>query len=137
MTEAQTLPTAAHNKQILQHVFAELATGNRAPFSDRLADDIAWTITGTTRWSRTYRGKQAVRDELFGPLYALFADRYTNTAHRFLAEGDWVVVECRGRVTTTAGKPYHNSYCMVCRLSGGKICELIEYCDTALIDAVL
>ena len=52
-------------------------------------------------------------------------------------EGDWVVVQCRGRVTTKSGAPYNNTYCYVCRLAGGKLHELIEYCDTQLIATAL
>jgi len=78
-----------------------------------------------------------VADKLFRPLFALFADTYTNTAHRFIAEGEYVVIESRGKVTTRSGKPYHNQYCQVCRLVDGKIVELIEYCETALVDAAL
>jgi ketosteroid isomerase-like protein len=59
------------------------------------------------------------------------------SAQRFIAEGDMVVVEARGRGTTKAGKPYDNTYCMVFRLANGKIEEVIEYSDTALIQAVL
>ncbi len=48
------------NKQLIQHVFAELAAGNAKPFTDVLADDVCWTIIGTTPWSRTFAGKAAV-----------------------------------------------------------------------------
>jgi ketosteroid isomerase-like protein len=129
--------TAAANKRLMQTLFAELATGNRRPFRDHMADDIRWTLTGTTRWSRTYAGKQAVIDELFRPLFELFDGQHVNVAHRMIAEDDLVVVESRGSVMTRAGKPYNNTYCMIYRLSGGKICEVTEYCDTALVDAVL
>src|SRR5262245_61898639 len=50
-----------------------------------MADDFTWILTGTTKWSRVYRGKQAVRRELLAPLFAQFNERYTNTAHRILA----------------------------------------------------
>ena len=76
--------------------------------------------------SKTYEGKRAVIDELLRPLFAQFSDRYTNTAHRFVAEGDCVVIECQGRVTTKSGKPYHNSYCWICRIADGKLQELTE-----------
>ena len=137
MTQTQPLTTSARNKQLMQAAFAELAKGNTAAMRELYADDVRCTLTGTTRWSKTYVGKQALRDELFGPLFALFADTYTATAQRILAEDDLVVVECRGRVTTKTGKPYHNIYCIVYRLTDGKIKELTEYCDTALIEAVL
>lgn len=129
--------SAAGNKQAIQAIFDELARGNGRPFVDAMADDFCWIITGTTRWSGTYRGKQAVIERLLRPLYARFADTYTNRARRIVAEGDLVVVECRGQVTTTAGMPYHNEYCYVIRMADGQMRELTEYLDTALVTAAL
>jgi ketosteroid isomerase-like protein len=129
--------SAAENKRLMQEIFAGLAKGDGRPFRDSLAENFRWTLTGTTKWSKTYEGKRAVIDELLRPLFAQFADQYTNTAHRFIAEGEYVVVECRGRVTTKSGKPYHNSYCWVCRFADGKLQELTEYMDTALVAAAL
>jgi len=128
---------AADNKRSMQEIFAEMAKGNGRPFVDAMAEDFCWTIIGTTKWSKTYRGKQAVQTELLGPLFAHFADRYTNTAQRILADGDYVVVECRGRVTTKAGQPYNNTYCYVIRMADGKMKELTDYLDTALVDSAL
>jgi ketosteroid isomerase-like protein len=102
-----------------------------------MADDFCWTVTGSTKWSGAYRGKQAVLAELLRPLSSQFADQYTNTAHRFIAEDDYVVVECRGRVTTREGMPYNNTYCFVCRIADGKLRELTEYLDTELVTAAL
>jgi len=128
---------AAENKQLMQNIFSELSKGNGRPFVESLADDICWTVTGSTKWSRTYRGKEAVLAELLRPLFAQFADQYTNIAHRFIAEDDYVVVECRGRVTTKSGTPYNNTYCWVCRVADGKLRELTEYLDTELVTAAL
>jgi uncharacterized protein len=129
--------TAAENKRLLQNIFAALSAGDGRPFIDSLADDFCWTITGATAWSKTYRGKQAVRTELLRPLFAQFADQYTNNLHRIIAEDDLVVVECRGRVTTKSGRPYNNAYCWVCRVADGKLKELTEYLDTELVATVL
>jgi uncharacterized protein len=129
--------TAGQNKQLMQEIFSELSNGNAEPFREAMAEDFCWTIIGNTPWSGTYRGKQAVLGELMAPLFAQFADRYTNSADRLIAEDDYVVVECRGRVTTKAGTPYNNSYCYVCRLRDGKLRELTEYCDTEQISTVL
>lgn len=129
--------SAIENKLIMQNLFAELSKGNGKPFVDCMADDFCWTMTGTTDWSKTYRGKEAVLAELFAPLYSQFASQYTNTAQRFIAEDDYVVVECRGQVTTKKGVPYNNTYCFVCRLADGKLKELTEYFDTELVTAAL
>ena len=127
----------SENKRILQHVFVETGMGNGRPFLAALSENVVWTIIGSTRWSKTYTGKQAVLRELLGPLNAQLANRNTITAHRFTAEGDLVVVEGRGQNTTKAGKQYNNRYCWVFRFSEGEVVELIEYTDTALIDSAL
>jgi len=127
----------AENKKLMQHVFSETAKGNGRPFVEALAEDVNWTIIGTTQWSKTYRGRQAVLAELLGPLNSQLANRNTITAHRFIAEDDYVVVEGRGHNTTKAGQLYENTYCWVCRISNDKIVELTEYTDTELIATVL
>lgn len=129
--------SAARNKKLLQDVFSELSQGNGAPFLESLAEDVCWTIVGTTAWSRTYRGKQAVLTELLAPLRARLAHRNRVTAHRFIAEDDYVVVEARGRVATRTGVPYNNTYCWIFRMAQGKVSELTEYMDTQLVAAVL
>lgn len=128
---------AAENKQVMSEVFAELAQGNGRPFVDLLADDIRWTIIGSTEWSGTWEGKAAVRSRLLDPLFAQFETPYRNEAIRLIAEDDHVVIECRGDVTTKAGMPYRNTYCYVCRLEGGQVHELTEYCDTELLTKAL
>jgi ketosteroid isomerase-like protein len=128
---------SSDNKQMMQDIFTELARGNGKPFRDSMAEDFCWTIAGCSPWSKTWRGKQQVIDKLLRPLFARFADTYTSEAQRFIAEGDYVVIECRGRVTTKSGKPYHNTYCYVCRLAEGKLQELTEYMDTELAVSAL
>jgi uncharacterized protein len=128
---------SAENKALMHDVFAELANGNGRPFADALGDDIRWQIIGSTEWSGTWEGKASVRKGLLDPLFAQFATRYRNTAIRLIAEDDYVVIECRGDVTTKDGRPYRNTYCYVCRLEGGKVRELTEYCDTELLTKAL
>lgn len=126
---------AAENKELIKSIFDELAKGNSRPFIESMADDFNWTVTGTTKWSRTYQGKHAVMTELLGPLATQFATQYKNVADLIIAEGDYVVIECRGEVTTKSGKPYNNTYCWVCRLEDGKLKHLTEYMDTGMVTA--
>lgn len=125
------------NKQKMQFVFYELAIGNRLPFREIMADNFCWKMMGTTVWSGTYQGKEAVLNDLMKPLFEIFANEYTNTAQRFISEDDYVVVECKGKVITTSGKPYNNTYCYICKFLDGKLVELTEYLDTQLIVDVL
>ena len=128
---------AAANKVTLEHAFAETAKGNGRPFIDALADDVRWTIIGSTAWSRTYEGKRAVVAELLAPLAANFAGPNIVVAHRFVAEGALVVVEGRNLSVTNAGPAYPNRYCWVCVMRDGKVADITEYTDTDLIARVL
>jgi uncharacterized protein len=129
--------SATENKAALKLAFDELSQGNSKSFVALWAADFSWTITGHTAWSRTYHGRESVLKDLMAPLLARFATRYTNTATRFIAEDDYVVVECHGSVTTKSGAPYDNTYCYVCRMQGGLLKELTEYLDTELVTAAL
>lgn len=128
---------AAQNRRLMQNVFAALENGDGRPFLDALSNEARWSVIGSSPWSRSYEGKQAIVDELMRPLFRQFADQYTAHATRIVAEGDVVVVEARGQATTKAGKPYHQTYCYVMRLADGKVCELTEYNDTDLVKQVL
>jgi ketosteroid isomerase-like protein len=136
-TEGPFTMSAAENKRLMQHVFAELGKGNSAPYVEAMADDFTWIALGSTTWSGVYAGKTAVLNELFASLRAEMEGRIKTIPHRFTAEGDIVVVEACGDNMTKAGKPYRNTYCMVCRLEGGKLCEVTEYMDTELVTKVL
>ena len=128
---------AQENRRLMQDIFSGLSTGDGSLLIASLVDSFCWTVMGTTKWSRTYRGKLAVQADLLRPLLSKFEDQYTNNAQRFIAEGEYVVVECRGLATTKSGEPYSNAYCWICRISDGKLEELIEYGDTQLIAKVL
>ena len=130
------MDTAA-NKQLMINVFEAMAQGDRKPFRECMAGDVSWIFKGSTKWKGTYRGKEAVLRDLMGPLFAQFADEYTSTIVRVMAEGEFAVVEAEGRVNTKAGLPYNNRYCYVFRFREGKVVEITEYMDTALADAVL
>ena len=47
------------------------------------------------------------------------------------------MVEARGDNVTRAGLRYDNQYCMVWRVEKGRITEIKEYCDSALVERVL
>ncbi len=129
--------SAAENKTLMQHIFAELSKGNSQPFVESMADEFSWTITGTTKWSKKYEGKRAVIDELFGALRARLVPPIAVDAYNFIADGNFVAVEARGRNTTKDGVPYNNVYCYVFRLSNGRLIAMTEYLDTELVTAAL
>jgi ketosteroid isomerase-like protein len=129
--------SATENRKLMQDIFAAVAAGDRTAFVDSLADDVTLRVTGSNSWSRTFTGKASLLRDLYGYLNTLLAPGRRTVAHRFIADGDHVVVEARGDMTTKAGVRYDNEYCLVYRLAGGKIVEIREYLDSALCEAVL
>lgn len=129
--------SAAANKTLIQQVYADAANRSGTTFVDHLADDVRWVVTGQYSWSRTFEGREAVLSGLMGHLRSLLAERPRTVAHNFIAEGDYVVVEAKGDNLTRTGVRYDNEYCMVWRLAGGRIKEIKEYCDSALVERAL
>ena len=129
--------TTAENKALIQTIMEARSRRDPAPFIAAMADDFVWRITGSTSWSGEYVGKTEVRERLLKPLHAQFVAPTRLTASRILADGDYVVAECKGDATTVSGERYVNTYCFVMRLADGKLKELTEYMDTALVERVL
>jgi uncharacterized protein len=125
------------NKETIYQVYAALAGGDSRPLLAALADEACWHMIGATRWSGSYTGKADIIGRLLQRLRERFATRYRCVAERIVAEGDMVVAECRGEVRTTNGMDYNNTYCNVFKFADGKIIEITEYMDTALVDRVL
>ena len=134
--------SAATNKKLMQDIFAaagnpDAAARDRALFVASLAEDATWTVTGQYSWSRTFTGKESILNDLHGRVRSLLVDRVRTIAHRFIADGDHVVVEARGHNLTTSGVRYDNDYCLVFRLENGRIKEVREYCDSVLTEKAL
>ena len=127
----------AENRDLIERIFAALEIGDGRLLFESMADDFRWIIPGTTKWSRTYAGKDAVANELMRPLRRKIDGAIKTRADRIIADGDVVVVEARGDNVTKAGEPYCNTYCFVFRLKEGKLKEVTEYQDTELATRVL
>ena len=122
---------AAENKEVVRQM--REAKGLE-PMLATMAEDVRWTIMGTTKYSHVMNGKQEIIDKLLKPIFAEMESMGANHIDNVIAEGDFVVVQqhATGRTTKT-GNPYNNSYCLVYKVLGGKIKEITEYLDTELV----
>ena len=126
-----------HNKQVIQRIYAAMANGDRSVFGDSVHPDCIWRFPGHSSWSRRFEGQENIRRDLLGPLFALFADDYSAQLISIVAEGNTVVAEVHGNVTTHKGECYNNEYCFIFHFRDGKIAEIVEYGDTDLLERVL
>ncbi|MGP3955910.1 nuclear transport factor 2 family protein [Nonomuraea sp. 3N208] len=127
---------AAENKRLLQDVFDQMAQGNTRAMSEVMSDDFRWVFPGNWSWSGSWGPRQVALNVLLRPLMAQLTG-YRSEADLILAEGDRVVVQARGYATTKRGEPYHQTYCYIFRVADGQITEVVEHCDTALVERVL
>lgn len=128
--------STAKNKRSIQQVYAELSQGRAEHLIEKMAEDIRWTVIGTTKFSGTLTGKQNVIDNLFSRVASELDGPTEVTIKNIIAEGDHVVVESSGQARTRSGRTYNNTYCEIYRFSNGKIEEVTLYLDTALIEEV-
>jgi ketosteroid isomerase-like protein len=54
-----------------------------------------------------------------------------------LADGDHVVVQAHATATTVRGDAYPQTYCCILRMRDGQVAQIVEHCDTALVERVL
>ena len=126
----------AENKQVVLDFYEAGARGEMDACFALLADDVTWTNIGSTKFSGTYIGKQAIAEDLLGPLFSQLKAGISSQIERLTAEGDIVVAQTSGTAETMDGTPYNNTYCQVIRIRDGQIADVKEYMDTALIDSV-
>ena len=124
---------AAENKKLIQDMFAELSKGNGEAFLGNLADDVQITLIGTTKFSGTFNGKQEFIQKVLAPLGAQLEGGIAITPSNFIAEGDFVAMQAKGKSTTKSGKSYDNTYCQVFQIVNGKVQRMTEYLDTELV----
>ncbi|WP_040869905.1 nuclear transport factor 2 family protein [Nocardia exalbida] len=128
--------TAIENKKLLADIFEQMSSGNTRALSDAMADDFRWVFPGDWSWSGTWEPKSAVLERLLRPLMTQFTG-YRLAAETIIAEGDRVVVRARAEGVTTRGENYDQTYCFVFQVADGKLREVVEYCNTALVERVL
>ena len=128
--------SAAENKKLVQDAFAAWARGDGTAFFNLLADDVRWTVIGSSPVSRTYTSKLGFLEGAAKPLSAKLAGPIQPTVKNIIAEGDNIVLQWEGKATTKSGKPYNNSYCWVMKIDNGMVKEGTAYIDTELVSAL-
>ena len=129
--------SASENKELIRRLYAEIGQGNAQPFLDAIADDMRWTVIGSTKYSGTFEGKQAILDRLLMPALGQLEGPLVIEPENFIAEGDLVVMQAKGKAQTKSGKRYDNTYCYVFRIVNGRMKEITEYLDTEVMRRAL
>lgn len=89
--------------------------------------------------ARAYTREEWLED-LIKPVFSRLKDQKVKMSLLSAdAIGQKVIIECAGEAIQLNGQPYNNRYIMIFVFSEdtGKLIEVREYCDTALVKAVM
>jgi ketosteroid isomerase-like protein len=128
--------SATENKKLVEDAFAKWSRGDGSAFFALLADDVHWTVIGSTPVSRTYTSKRAFQEGAVQPLGTKLASAIQPTVRDILADGEKIALQWEGRATAKNGTIYNQTYCWVMRFENGKVCEGTAYLDTELITQI-
>jgi ketosteroid isomerase-like protein len=123
---------AAENKKLIRDAFDAWSRGEGRVFFKLVADDVRWTVTGTTPISRTYNSKRDFRSALSAMAEHL-ASELKIVVRDVIADGDKVAVQFESHAQGKNGTAYDQTYCWVLRLAEGQVREVIAYLDTELV----
>ncbi|KXK64008.1 hypothetical protein AWW66_00485 [Micromonospora rosaria] len=90
-----------------------------------LHDDVRWTIVN----GRTYLSKAEFLAEGSAPILDRLASTLVMTIRDLWADDDTVIIRFDGDATAIDGIAYHNEYCWVWRLRGGRVVRCHAFLD--------
>lgn len=131
------MDTAEENRQAIRTAFGHWEQGDSRPFFELVADDVRWTVIGSTEISGTYEGKRAFIAEAAGKLTTRFSTPLIANVLDVRADGDKVFLQWEGSASATNGLAYEQTYCWVLTMADGAVTNAIAYLDTALVAAVM
>ncbi len=134
MTEPATEPE--QNRRIVTEAFQRFVAGDQRPFWALVADDVRWTVIGSTDISGTFESKQAFIDNATSKLVGGLDGPLLGTVRKVLADGDHVVVQWESSAPMRNGGRYQQTYCWVLRLADGRVVETVAYLDTEMVSSV-
>ncbi|KAJ7644657.1 hypothetical protein FB45DRAFT_898406 [Roridomyces roridus] len=130
--------TKAHIASLLDPVSL---SSNWAPFVSAIDPGVRWVIGGETTHPTRKTGVYNLagwKQDVNQPLLARLKTGLKMTVSSVEVIGNKAVVEAHGEATQANGRPYNNRYAwfLIFSEETGKIVEIREYLDTALVQEV-
>jgi len=130
------MTTAEENKRLVREAFRPWEAGNSRPFFDLIADDVVWTVIGSTPASGVFHSKQELVDKAFGPLLERLDGPLETRFIDVAADGDKVFLRFESSGVAKTGLHYEQAYCFAMVMKDGRIVEIVAYVDTDLLARV-
>jgi hypothetical protein len=129
----------AIHKELVQGIFAKLASDTPNDFFDHVADGVSWEVLGTHPLAGHYDSKKAFREATFARLDKLFDEPLRLHTRSLTLDTDQnkVAVELYSNATSKNGVQFDNEYCWICEFDGVEIVSVRAYLDSALVTLVI
>ena len=124
------------NATVVRAVFDEWQAGRGSVF-DLLAEDVVWTVAGSSTVSATYLSRAEFMQRAVQPISARLATPIVPALRHLVAQEDAVVVVWDGHATALDGTPYRNSYAWWMQLHEGRVVRAIAFLDTWALQSLL
>jgi ketosteroid isomerase-like protein len=121
------------NKALVQASFNRWIDGTGGPF-ELLADDIEWTIVGSSPLAKTYKSKKDFIDKVIDPFNARMSKPLVPTVRGIYADGNMIIILFDGAATTKDDRPYKNTYTWYFQMRGAKVVQAIAFFDNRDFD---
>ena len=121
------------NAQIVRNAIDALNSGVVPTFLSYFHENMRFQMNGAHNFSRTCHSRDEFT-ELVGEVAAGLSEMITLEIESLHTAGDWVICETNGQAKTHAQEPYCNRYCMLWKIEDGKVSELREYNDSAMVE---
>ena len=124
-------------RELIESAVQAWVDGDEKAFWRLLAEDVEYSVIGSTPASGKYEGRRAFFEGALFPMSALVAESPCPTEIDIIAEGPRVVLMWKGEGgVMKSGAPYNNSYCWVLDVEAGQIKRVKAYLDTELVTAL-
>jgi uncharacterized protein len=125
------------NKAFIAQAFAKWAAGGSSFFQDVLAEDVVWTIKGSSPAAGTYKGRAVFIEQAVAPFAARLSSFVKPKVNDIWADGADVVVYWDGAAVAKDGRPYNNSFVWIFRMKDLCATEVIAFLDLSQYDDVI
>lgn len=128
--------TSDDNRRRVREAFRPWQEGDSGPFFDLIAEDVRWTVIGSTPVSGVYESKQALVQAAFGPLLERLDGPLLTRFIDLAVDGEKVFLRFESSGVLKTGLRYEQVYCFAMVMREHRIVEIVAYLDTELLARV-
>lgn len=130
-------PSAAEaNAARVRQAFEDWRAGRGSVF-DLLAEDVSWTVAGSSPVSGTYASRRDFMANAVAPINARLSTPISPQVRSIVAQDDTVVVLWDGSATRFDGLRYENRYAWHMVFADDRIVEVVAFLDTWALEALM